>query len=692
MSRKFLATAAPPSPIDLNPRRDPPLDFPYREWGELTPADYGTLGFMCGLEIHQQILTERKLFCRCPAGGRMRRVDGEVLRHMRPTLSELGLYDGCALMEFKTRKEIVYLLDRRCVCTYELDDTPPFPMDEQAIQIAIEIAHLHDMSLVSELQVMRKQYLDGSIPTGFQRTAVVAVGGAIPFPQSELGRDQVIRLRQLTLEEDSCREVSDIGHRIRFKTDRLGMPLTETVTDPDLLTPYDVAAGGRLLASISRASGKVRRGVGAARQDVNVSIAGGRRVELKGVAHHRGLPRLVHVEALRQLELLKIKHELERRGVTREMLAIPGHEEPWHSPLVVDAQRMLRRTRFDPVRDAVERGDFIAAVRLPAFGELLARPTQPGITFAREFEDRVRVIACLTGQPFIVASHVLSYGLTPADWRRLRAALHADDEDAIVVVWGPRQDVDTAVREVLIRAQEALDGVPSETRQTFRDGTTGLERILPGPERMYPDTDTPPIPILDEWVDRITTDLAERPWERAGRYLDLGLTREAAARLATAPYAALFDAVAPATPDAARRLATALECRLVHHWRATRTRTLPDVERIAPLVRALEQGHMRAEVFARLFDRLLRDGAADAESLIAEASPAEGDESALAEAAAQTATLVRGGRLTDPEAQLRHALGLVMPRFLGKLDPAVVRTALAQELGVAEGPAGRRPT
>ena len=129
---------------------------------------------------------------------------------------------------------------------------------------------------------MRKQYLDGSIPTGFQRTTMIGLGGVVPLHGSELGTDRELRIRQLTLEEDSCREVADVGHRITFRTDRLGMPLIETVTEPDLLTPHDVMVGGRLLASIARASGKVRRGTGAGRQDVNVSIAGSRRVELKG--------------------------------------------------------------------------------------------------------------------------------------------------------------------------------------------------------------------------------------------------------------------------------------------------------------------------------------------------------------------------------------------------------------------------
>jgi glutamyl-tRNA(Gln) amidotransferase subunit E len=683
--RRNHAVAAPPADFDLNPRRDAPLDFPYSAFGALTPDDYATLGFICGLEVHQQLVTRRKLFCRCPAGYSMRQVDGEVLRHMRPTLSELGYYDGCALMEFKTRKDIVYLLDRHCVCTYELDDTPPFEMDAEAVRIALEISRMYGLSLVSELQVMRKQYLDGSIPTGFQRSAMIAVGGVIPFRESELGPGRELRLRQLTLEEDSCREVSDVGHRITFKTDRLGMPLVETVTEPELLTPHDVEAGGRLLARVARASGKVRRGSGAARQDVNVSVAGGRRVEIKGVSHHRGLPLVVHNEAFRQLELMKIGAELLERGVTKEMLDISDERVAWDFRLVADARQALRDCAYIPVAEALERGDFLAVVRLPRFGRLLGWRTQPGMTFAHEFADRVRVIACLASRPFMIASHIEDYGLKATTWRRLRSAVDAEEDDALVVVWGPWNDVDTACREILLRAQDALDGVPSETRQVFRDGTNGLERILPGPERMYPDTDTPPYPIPDAWVEEVEARLRERPWEREDRYVGLGLPRDAAARLAAATWADLFDALAPQTEACRRRLAHALEKRLVRHWRAERHRDLPTAQRLRPLIEAVDAGRVRAEAFEAVLDRLLADLDETPQDVLADFVPdgTEEEELELHVAAVLREVGAADGRPHD--ALLRRALGMAMPPLLGKADPAHVRDRVAQALGIPGG-------
>jgi glutamyl-tRNA(Gln) amidotransferase subunit E len=225
---------------------------------------------------------------------------------------------------------------------------------------------------------------------------------------------------------------------------------------------------------------------------------------------------------------------LQQRGVMKALLGVPGKWLPWiESPLVLEATGALRSCDYPPVRDAMQKGETVAALRLPQFGRLLDRRTQPGITFASEFADRVRVIACLAGRTFMVDSDT-GGGLRPEEWRELRTALRADRWDAIVVVWGPRDDVATAVREVFLRAQDALEGVPSETRQAYADGTNGFERILPGPDRMYPDTDTPPVAIADDTVQEIRAARPERPWERVARYEALGLDGRAARRLAGA--------------------------------------------------------------------------------------------------------------------------------------------------------------
>jgi len=600
---------------------------------------------------------------------------------MRPTLSELGEYDGTALMEFKTRKEIVYRLERRSACTYEIDDTPPFEIDREAVGVALEVCQLFDLNLVNELHVMRKQYLDGSIPTGFQRSAMVGLSGSVPFVEPELGVDRQLRIRQLSLEEDSCREVSDVGHRIIFRTDRLGIPLTEVVTEPEMRTPLELQAAARLVARVTRACHKVRRGPGAARQDVNVSVAGGRRVEIKGVGYHKGLPRLVHTEAFRQLNLLRLRAELARRGVTPELLELPGPSaRAEETSLVLEATAQLVGCDWAPLRERLEGGEVAAVVRLPGFGGLLDWRTQPGLTFAHELADRVRVIACLTSHPFLAHSDAGDRGLDPGRWRSLRAALRAGKDDSLVLLWGPRPDVETGAKEVLLRAREALGGVPAETRQGFPDGRTGFERILPGADRMYPDTDTPPVPVADSWVEVIRAQLPERPWQREERYRREGLDAPQARRLACAPWADLFDELNPSGAPVARRLASALEKRIPCWWRRSRRRSLPEAGRLEPLVRAVESGNIRLEALERALDRLLEEEAREGREILEVFQAGAADESELEQQLDRVSGRAEALKGQPAPVVLRWAMGEVMPNLLGRLAPQVVRRRLEQLL------------
>jgi glutamyl-tRNA(Gln) amidotransferase subunit E len=488
--------------------------------------DYQALEFKCGLEIHQQLLTEKKLFCRCPAGLYSQEHHAEVLRHMRPTLSELGEYDGTALMEFKTKKDIIYLLNRDSVCTYELDDNPPFAINQQALDIALEIALLLNCNIVGELHVSRKQYLDGSIPAGFQRTAIVGVDGWVPY------KDRKIGIIQLGLEEDACREVSDIGHTITFRTDRLSMPLVEVVTYPHMRTPQEVADVGWIIAHLLRCTGKIRRGIGTVRQDVNVSIAGGTRVEIKGVPRIPLFPRLTHNEAYRQVKLLEIRDEIHRRGIKTS--GVTGDFR--------DLTDALKDTRHPLLSKALRQGLKIKGVAVRGFNGILNMITQPGLTFDHELSGRVRVIACLDKLPNIAHTDQTGvHGIRGQDRKILTQEFSLSDHDVCVLCWGSEDDAQTGVQEILIRCQEAASAIPNETRQARRDGRSDFERILPGPNRMYPDTDSPPTAIDDQRIERIQTALPTPPWVREKAYRELGLSHDLAHKMSLSPHGELFD-------------------------------------------------------------------------------------------------------------------------------------------------------
>ena len=497
----------------------------FRQLGEMTLEDYQAIGMKSGLEIHQQLDTEKKLFCRCPILPYSDKVDAQILRHMRPTLSELGEYDGTALMEFKTKKNIIYQINKETVCTYEMDDTPPFELNQQALDIALEITMLLGCKLVSEVHIARKQYLDGSIPTGFQRTTILGVDGSIPYGDRRIG------IIQLGLEEDACREVTDIGHDRVYRTDRLGIPLIETVTYPEMRTPQEVADVAQVIRHLTRSTGKVRTGIGRTRQDVNVSVTGGRRIEIKGVPRIPMIPLLVHNEAFRQLALLDIMKTLNDRGVTEETFKYDS----------VEVTGVLKGTQYYPVAKALTDGLEVHAVVLRGFAGILPTKTQPETKFSKEISDRVRVVACLDRLPNIAHSDSEGETFSSAEWTKIKKHSKMTGDDVVVVVWGDNGDSKMGISEIALRAKEAAIGIPEETRQALADGTNGFERILPGPNRMYPDTDLPPLAITEERIERIKSNLAELPWDRQKRYEELGLDTETARRMSISKRRYAFD-------------------------------------------------------------------------------------------------------------------------------------------------------
>lgn len=455
----------------------------YTNINETPEETYKELGFICGLEVHQQLKTDKKLFCHCPAGlyHKDDKYQGEVIRHMRPTLSEMGGYDGTALMEFKTKKNIVYHIANETTCTYDIDDTPPFIINKQALHIALKIAHLLRSNIVGELHITRKQYLDGSIPTGFQRTAIVSINGEIPLSNKK------VKIIQLSIEEDACREISDFEHVRVYNTDRLGIPLIETVTGPELFTPQEAFEASQYIRFLNRSTGDVRKGSGATREDVNVSITGGTRVEIKGVSKIKLVPKLVHNEAFRQKSLLEIKRELNSRVSKTD----------W----TINYVELKSKDMISQLKDLENfKDDYkLIAVNLPHFKGILSFFTQPGRMFADEISDRLKVIACIE-KPNMIHSEYFPENTCEIKFKELSLLLNANDDDAQILFWGPSSDIATAIETIEERCLMAFDGVPRETRKALKCGTTIFERVLPGADRMYPDTDSAPISISDEEI------------------------------------------------------------------------------------------------------------------------------------------------------------------------------------------------
>ncbi|MHA2000211.1 MAG: Glu-tRNA(Gln) amidotransferase subunit GatE [Promethearchaeota archaeon] len=462
--------------------------------------NYEEIGLKCGIEIHQQLKTKRKLFCRCVAELTTRDPDFIVKRNFRPVLGEMGVFDEAMLLEFEKRMTVLYQVYDDINCTYELDDTPPFECDPEAIKIALLIAKTLNMSCIDEFKVCRKNYLDGSVPGGFQRTIIAAKGG-----HYELSNGKRIGIEILCLEEDSARRVSTSKNQITFRLDRLGIPLVEIATAPDIHDPEEAQDAAARLGLLLRSTGKVRRGLGVTRQDINVSIKGGERIEIKGVQKLEYMPGLVKNEAIRQMKLIELKEELKNRKFTREVLKkISGKG--------VDLTKDVKpEGKLGFIKKALKKKDKLFGIKANLLSGLLGLEIQPNRRFGTELSDRVKVLVGLSGIMHSDEDLINKYGFTSEEIDKIKRTLDIGENDGFIMILTSRDKANRAFKFIKERIGEAIDGVPPETRRALEDNNTQFLRGLHGGSRLYPDTDSRSIPIEDALVDSI--EVPSKPWE-----------------------------------------------------------------------------------------------------------------------------------------------------------------------------------
>jgi Glu-tRNA(Gln) amidotransferase subunit E-like FAD-binding protein len=261
--------------------------------------DYSKLKFKCGLEIHQQLDT-KKLFCDCPSLLRKDEPDFVVERKLHAVAGESGEIDVAAKHEAEKDKSFVYeVYDTNCLI--ELDEEPPHEINKKSLKIALQIALLLNCKIIPLTQIMRKTVIDGSNTSGFQRTVLIARNG---YVETSFGK---VEVESICLEEDSARRISEKNNKIVFRLDRLGIPLVEITTAPDIKNAEQAKEAALKIGDILR-SCKVKRGIGTIRQDVNISIREENRVELKGVQDMKVFLKTIDNEILRQKKLSDSKN------------------------------------------------------------------------------------------------------------------------------------------------------------------------------------------------------------------------------------------------------------------------------------------------------------------------------------------------------------------------------------------------
>ena len=478
-------------------------------------AYYAGLGFRAGLEIHQQLDTS-KLFCACPS--QLHEGVGHALRRrLAPTQSELGEVDAAALAEARKRFLFTYESNEGS-CMVEADEEPPHSVNREALRVALLVARLLGARPVDEVHYMRKIVIDGSNTTGFQRTALLARAGAVEGEGFRVG------VEGMWLEEDAARrmdaadeegagggravdaagggDAAEGGMRATFRLDRLGIPLVEIATAPDVRTPLEMRRVAERIGVLLRATRRVKRGLGTIRQDLNVSIAEGARAEIKGVQDLRRIPEYVAEEVERQRGLVAVRDELRRRGVRAE--DVPRE--------TVRLDRALGSSQSRVLQGALRKGGAVLGVRLPGFAGLLKGEPVDGVR--RRLGAELAAYAGAYGLRGVFHSDELpAYGVSAEEVAAVRLALRCGEGDAFVLAAGDEAVVGAALDAVAVRAAMATSLLPREVRGAQPDGTTRYMRPLPGAARMYPETDVPPVRVtgaLLAEVDAIPVELPEQ--------------------------------------------------------------------------------------------------------------------------------------------------------------------------------------
>jgi glutamyl-tRNA(Gln) amidotransferase subunit E len=622
-----------------------------------------------GLEVHQQLATG-KLFCDCPA-DLSEEVRGSVARRLRATGGENRAIDRAAA--FQAARDLLFRYEiTPSSCLVELDEEPPHAISEEAIDVALTMTLLLHARPLDEVVVMRKIVVDGSNTSGFQRTALVGVDGWL-----EVGGKRHT-IQTICLEEDAARKVGESPDGVVYRLDRLGIPLVEIATGPDLTSPAEAREVAEEIGMLLRATGRVRRGVGTIREDVNVSIEGGARVEIKGVQELRLLPRFAETEEERQQMLLRARDRLVERGAR-----LPPEQS-------VDVGPMLPRDASGLLPDAARKGQAVRALRLPKFAGLLKAPEGSGERLGRELADHARA-AGLRG--LIHSDELPGYGLDGASVDRLRGELGLAQEDAFVLVTAPDHKVaQRALAMVRERALQALEGVPGETRDPLPDGRTRYSRPLPGRDRMYPETDVPPVLVAADRLAALSARLPERPEAARARLAsEYAIGAEVVRQLQRAGLGETFEGLVH------RGFAAPLVARLL-------TQDLPAAEAEAPSPPGVE---ISAEGLAGVLNLVadasiakegmlpvlvqLRNGAPTALDAAAKAGLLTGPSDDLATLAArvvdQNAALIgeRG------EAAFQPLMGDLMKELRGRRDGKEVAAALRAALARRTPPTGTAP-
>ena len=453
------------------------------------------VGVKVGLEIHQQLATNKKLFCNCTP-IETEEYSIKFQRKLRAAKSELGEYDPAALFEKSKSKSIMYFANPESSCLVEQDEEPPHELDVDAKRISLIIASALKSEIFSEIYPMRKTVVDGSNTTGFQRTMLISQGGYFEVEDEKIG------IQSICLEEDAAKILGDEGSVRKFGLERLGVPLVEIATEPFVASPQHIKKIALALGRILRSTKKVKRGLGSIRQDVNVSIKdGGVVIEVKGVQQLEQLEKVVEYEAKRQHGLLKISKKLQ------EIEWSPKDNE---NGIVTTKQ--FENCKSKIIQNAIKKNQEIVTIVFKNMGGMFGYSPYEGIRLGKEVAELVRFFGL--GGVFH-SDELPNYGIEERDIENLKEFLKITDNDAFLILAVPFEMMDTIVDQIILRIDYIKNnGIPIDTRLATQEGETKFLRPRPGAARMYPETDIPPIIISKNELEQ-AQDNIPKSWDES---------------------------------------------------------------------------------------------------------------------------------------------------------------------------------
>jgi len=619
---------------------------------------------LVGLEIHQQLACSTKLFCNCPP------IKSEVLPHhferrLRPAQSETGRIDPAAVFEFSKGKSNKYFWSPESSCLVDADEEPPHPLSPEGLDSALLVAKTLGSNIIDEVHVMRKIVIDGSNTGGFQRTAVVGLGGSIDVGGEKVG------VQSVTLEEDAARIISEDSTSRHFGLDRLGVPLVEVALDPVRGDPELVGKVALYLGRVLRSTGKVARGLGTIRQDLNVSLSGGKVVEVKGVQKLNLLPRVVEYERARQSALVMVAAKLKEKAVKVVSCG------------TTDVTEATRNSGSRVLRDKASEGGKVVAVTARGIKGLLGWEPSPGFRLGREVAEVARANS-LGG--VIHSDEFERQGVEQQEEALLRGLTGAGEDDAIVLLAGLSEQVDACVPRVVERLKEAVSGVPAETRAATDAGETRYMRPRPGSQRMYPETDIPNIGV----TKRILADLDKmvpQNWEaRVSKLADTyGLSKDMALKLYDSEMDDEFEALAGELKLEPSVVASALVDLPVRLTREGVPEEALGLNVLAEVLRAVARGKIAKEAIPDVL-KAVGAGNRDIDGAIRSLGLERAGESRIR--AVIESVLLRNAELVREkgDAAFAQLMGEAMQELRGRADGAAVARILKTKLGQAGRP------